>query len=73
MCSLLQYKSLNIQAISQYMDLINLNQFQDSHNITLNNIVVALRGGPQPGGVVHSPNPRGWLLGEVQAIPQIYS
>ena len=73
MCSLLQYKSLNIQAISQYMDLINLNQFQDSHNITLNNIVVALRGGPQPGGVVHPPNPRGWLLGEVQAIPQIYS
>ena len=73
MCSLLQYKSLNVQAISQYMDLINLNQFQDSHNITLNNIVVALRGGPQPGGVVHPPNPRGWLLGEVQAIPQIYS
>ena len=73
MCSLLQYKSLNIQAISQYMDLINLNQFQDSHNITLNNIVVALRGGPQPGGVVQPPNPRGWLLGEVQAIPQIYS
>ena len=73
MCSLLQYKSLNIQAISQYMDLINLNQFQDSHNITLNNIVVALRGGPQPGGVVHPPNPRGWLLGEVQAITQIFS
>jgi len=36
-------------------------------------IVVALGGGPQPGGVVHPPNPRGWLPGEVQAIPQIYS
>src|SRR6185437_9019559 len=35
--------------------------------------VVALGGGPQLGGVVHPPNPRGWLLGEVQAIPQIYS
>ena len=35
--------------------------------------VVALEGGPQPGGVVHPPNPEGWLLGEVQAIPQIYS
>ena len=34
--------------------------------------VVALRGGPQPGGVEHPPNPRGWLLGEVQAIPQTY-
>jgi len=34
---------------------------------------VALEGGPQPGGVVHPPNPRGWLLGEVQAIPQISS
>jgi hypothetical protein len=40
MCSLLQYKSLNIQAISQYMDLIN--QLQDSHNITLNNITESL-------------------------------
>ena len=28
--------------------------------------------GPQPGGVEHPPNPRGWLFGEVQAIPQIY-
>ena len=35
--------------------------------------VVALEGGPQPGGVVHRTNPRGWLLGEVQAIPQTYS
>jgi len=26
--------------------------------------VVALGGGPQPGGVVHPSNPRGWLLGE---------
>ena len=42
MCSLLQYKSLNVQAISQYMDLINLNQFQDSHNITLNSIIESL-------------------------------
>ena len=35
--------------------------------------VVALEGGLQSGGVVHSPNPRGWLLGEVQVISQIYS
>ena len=35
--------------------------------------IVAQGGGPQPGGVVHPPNPRGWLLGEVQAIRQIYS
>ena len=34
--------------------------------------VVAQGGGPQPGGIVHPPNPRGWLLGEVQAIRQIY-
>jgi len=34
--------------------------------------VVAQEGGPQPGGVVHPSNPRGWLLGEVQAILQIY-
>jgi len=34
---------------------------------------VALEGGPQPGGGMHPPNPRGWLPGEVQAIPQIYS
>ena len=34
--------------------------------------VVTLGGGPQPGGVVHLPNPRGWLLGEVQTIRQIY-
>jgi len=34
--------------------------------------IVAQGGGPQPGGVVHPPNPRGWLLGEVQAIRQIY-
>ena len=34
---------------------------------------MALEGGPQPGGVVHPPNPRGWLLGEEQAILQIYS
>ena len=33
---------------------------------------MALGWGPQPGGVEHPPNPRGWLLGEVQAIPQIY-
>ena len=33
---------------------------------------MAQGGGPQPGGVVHPPNPRGWLLGEVQAIRQIY-
>ena len=37
-----------------------------------NNFVVAQGGGPQPGGVVHPTNPRGWLLGDVQAIPQIY-
>ena len=36
-------------------------------------IVVALEGGPQLGGVVHPLNPRGWLPGEVQVIPQIYS
>ena len=35
--------------------------------------VAALGGGPQPGGVVHPSNPLGWLLGEVQAITQIYS
>ena len=35
--------------------------------------VVALEGGPQPGGVEHPPNPRGWLPGEVQAITLIYS
>ena len=34
---------------------------------------MALEGGPQPGGVVHPPNPEGWLPGEVQAIPWIYS
>ena len=34
---------------------------------------MALEGGPQPGGVVHPPNPRGWLPGDVQAISQIYS
>ena len=34
--------------------------------------VVALERGPQPGGVVHPPNHGGWLLGEVQAILQIY-
>ena len=34
---------------------------------------MALGGGPQPGGVMHPPNPRRWLLKEVQAIPQIYS
>ena len=34
---------------------------------------MTLEGGPQPGGVVHPPNPEGWLPGEVQAIPQIYS
>ena len=28
--------------------------------------VVALGGGPQPGGVVHPPNPRGWLLGDLE-------
>ena len=32
-----------------------------------------LEGGPQPGGGMHPPNPRGWLPREVQAIPQIYS
>ena len=36
-------------------------------------VVMALEGGPQPGGVVHPPNPRGWLLGDTQAIRQIYS
>ena len=36
-------------------------------------LVMALEGGPQPGGGMHSPNPRGWLLGKVQAIPQTYS
>jgi len=36
-------------------------------------LVVALEGWPQPGGVVHPPNPRGWLLGEALAIRQIYS
>ena len=41
--------------------------------IFYNVVVVALRGGPQPGGVVHPSNPRGWLLGKVQGIPQIYS
>jgi len=35
--------------------------------------VVALERGPQPGGVVHPPNHRGWLLGEVQTITQIFS
>ena len=35
--------------------------------------VVAQGGGPQPGGVVHLPNPGGWLFGKVQHIPQIYS
>ena len=35
--------------------------------------VVALGGRPQPGGVMHPPNPRGWLLGDTQAIRQIYS
>ena len=30
--------------------------------------VVALEGGPHPGGVVHPPNPRGWLLEEARAI-----
>ena len=35
--------------------------------------VVALGGGPQPGGVVHPPNPRGWIPREEQAILQIYS
>ena len=34
--------------------------------------VVALRGGPQPGGVMHPPNPRRWIHGEVQATLQIY-
>jgi len=34
---------------------------------------VALEGGPQPCGVVHPPSPEGWLPGEVQAIPRIYS
>ena len=33
---------------------------------------MALEGGPQPGGGMHPPNPRGWLPGEVQAILQIY-
>ena len=42
------------------------------HRHGLRPFVVALGGGPQPGGVVHPPNPRGWLLGEVHAIPQIY-
>jgi len=28
--------------------------------------------GPQPGGRMHPPSPRGWLSGEVQAILQIY-
>ena len=36
-------------------------------------IVVALERRPQPGGVVHPSNPRGWLLGEVQTITQIFS
>ena len=35
--------------------------------------VVALEGGPQPGGVVHPPNPRGWIPREEQSILQIYS
>ena len=35
--------------------------------------IVALEGGPQPGGVVYPSNPRGWLPEEVQVIPQIYS
>ena len=30
--------------------------------------VVALGGGPQPGGVEHPPNPRGWLLGECKRL-----
>ena len=34
--------------------------------------VVALGGGPQPGGVEYPPNPRGWIPGVVQAILQIY-
>jgi len=29
--------------------------------------------GPQPGGGMHPPSPRGWLPGEVQASLQIYS
>ena len=39
----------------------------------ISNHVVALGGGPQPGSVVHPPNLREWLLGEAQAIRQIYS
>ena len=35
--------------------------------------VVALERGTQPGGVMHPPNPRAWLLGDTQAIRQIYS
>ena len=34
--------------------------------------VVALRGGPQPGSIMHPPNPRRWIHGEVQATLQIY-
>ena len=34
--------------------------------------VVAQGGGPQPGGVVHPHKPKWWILGEVQAIQQIY-
>ena len=35
--------------------------------------VVPLEGGPQAGGAVHPPSPEGWLPGEVQSIPRIYS
>ena len=34
---------------------------------------VVVYGDPQPGGVVHPPNPRGWIPREEQAILQIYS
>ena len=60
------------------MSLINSSlEYVYCNNLVSNNVlirlVVALEGGPQPGGVVHLPNPEGWLPGEVQAIPQIYS
>ena len=53
--------------------LLRYKEYAFSHVDTTVEAVVAQGGGPQPGGVVHPPNPGGWLLGEVQAIPQIYS
>jgi len=50
--------------------VVNSNDSASYTNII--DIVVALEGGPQPDGVKHPPNPRRWLLGEVQATLQIY-